>query len=304
MDLLEKFRAHLAAECGLSHETVIAYTRDVERFLAWAGSARPAGEKFSAALADAYLTAVADRFAPRTRQRKRIAIKRFYQVLAQTGRVAPTEHEVIAPIRVGQQAVLPILTGEQVQRVLERIRGPCALRDRAIVALLFASGLRASEVRGMQVEDVKWADRAVRVRGKGGVDRVVPTTDACLAALSAYANVWRPRFASGCVVNFFITQRGRALHRRYVSDIVARATVRAGVPRGTAHTLRRTCGTTLLRNGAPIQIVQRVLGHANLRDTQRYVQLAGSEIFQTVRRFHPAYHPTLTQSAWPCFPSG
>src|SRR5690606_22564453 len=177
-------------ECGLADETVIAYTRDVERFLAWTGSA---DGPFSAALADAYLEAVADRFAPRTRQRKRIAIKRFYQVAAQTGRVAPSEHEVIAPIRVGPQAVLPVLTGEQVHRVLERIRGPCALRDRAIVALLFASGLRASEVRDLQVEDVKWVDRAVRVRGKGGVDRVVPTTDACLAALSACANVRRSR---------------------------------------------------------------------------------------------------------------
>jgi integrase/recombinase XerC len=165
---------------------------------------------------------------------------------------------------------------------------PWALRDRAALELLYASGLRVSELCGLDTGDIDLAARRVRVLGKGGKERTVPVGDAAVDSLRAYMRHGRPRMATAADPAVFFNRRGKRLTPRDARAVVEkyRRAVLTG-RRVSPHTLRHSFATHLMEGGADIRAVQELLGHASLTNTQRYTHVSRRRLFGAYRRSHP-----------------
>jgi integrase/recombinase XerD len=172
---------------------------------------------------------------------------------------------------------------------------PTGLRDRALLELLYAAGLRVSEAVGLDLQDVSLDGGFVRVIGKGDKERLVPVGEVAVAALQRYAADVRPTWlAASQDANprrggpLFLTSRGRRLDRMAAWRALRRAAQRAGIStRVTPHTLRHSFATHLLEGGADLRVVQELLGHASISTTQLYTHLTGERIRQVYARAHP-----------------
>lgn len=195
-----------------------------------------------------------------------------------------------------------ILTPREARRILEApgARTPLALRDRAILETLYATGIRASELIALSPFDVDTEERTLRVvRGKGGKDRNVPLTPAAADAIEAYLAQGRPRLLSvtrtGSGVypakaqkRLFVSPRGGVLYRATLDKVVHRWAQKAGIKkRVTPHIFRHSVATHLLKRGADIRHIQALLGHQSLSTTERYTRVEISDLQAVVRRAHP-----------------
>ncbi len=195
-----------------------------------------------------------------------------------------------------------VLTPSEARRIIEapRTKTPIALRDRAILETLYATGIRASELIQLCPFDVDIEERTLRVvRGKGGKDRNVPLTPPAATAIESYLAHGRPRLlgatrAGGGVYpakaskRLFVSPRGGILYRATLDKIIRRWAREAGVKkRVTAHTFRHSVATHLLKHGADIRHIQALLGHESLTTTERYTHVEISDLQAVVRRAHP-----------------
>ena len=184
-----------------------------------------------------------------------------------------------------------MLTRGEVERLLSQPRGgdPQALRDRALLELMYASGLRASEAIGLDVTDIDLDERMLRARGKGSKERIVPVGQAALKAVRAYLE----RGRAGLVKNrsethLFVNFRGGQLTRQGLYKIVRRHALTAGLAdRMSPHTLRHSFATHLLSGGCDLRSVQEMLGHADVSTTQLYTHLSGERIKEVYFKAHP-----------------
>jgi integrase/recombinase XerD len=211
---------------------------------------------------------------------------------ARTGRILV---DPMAGMRLPRRpARLPrdVLTVEEAARLIEAppASTPEGVRDRAILELMYSSGLRRSEVVGLDLGDVGIIERRVFVRdGKGGKDRVAPVGRRAAEWLARYVEGARPVLErDACELAFFLTQRGARVKRATVSEAIRRAALVAGIVRTvTAHTLRHTCATHMVQNGADIRQVQALLGHESLETTEVYTQIAPADLDRAHREHHP-----------------
>ncbi|MGD2218173.1 MAG: tyrosine recombinase, partial [Gemmatimonadales bacterium] len=201
--------------------------------------------------------------------------------------------ELLDGPKVGR-ALPTVLNQAEIERLLEvpETDDPLRLRDWAILELMYATGLRISELVTLRVRDVDLEERLVKVRGKGSKERIIPFGGAALEALLVYLRESRPALAqaAGCasVATLFLSRRGRSLTRKGAWDIVRRQVSGAGIQtRVTPHTLRHTFATHLLEGGADIAAVQEMLGHADISTTQIYTHLDRSYLREVHRRYHP-----------------
>lgn len=170
---------------------------------------------------------------------------------------------------------------------------PIGLRDRAVLELLYGSGLRVAELCGLDVQDVDMEGRRVRVMGKGGKERVVPVGDYALLAVREYLDRARPSLLpaaepSPALPALFLNRRHRRMGPRDVRAMVQRyARVTMNGRKVSPHTLRHSFATHLLEGGADIRSVQELLGHASLATTQRYTHVSRGRLFDAYRRSHP-----------------
>jgi integrase/recombinase XerD len=294
--LVLDFLAYLEFERGLSRNTLEAYRSDLlqyGRFL----TARATGAEVAtpADVAD-FLAELAGGSegrppaSPATLHRKAACLRSFYRHLRREGvRDSDPTATLTAPRR-GRK--LPqVLTRAEVATLLERPRGtePTALRDRAILELMYACGLRASEVTGLEPTDVDLDEQVLRARGKGSKERVVPVGRTAVAATRAYLERGRPRLASGRAERpLFLNFRGGPLTRQGLYKIVRRHAQAAGLAdRMSPHTLRHTFATHLLAGGCDLRSVQEMLGHADVATTQLYTHLSSERLKDVYFRAHP-----------------
>jgi integrase/recombinase XerD len=294
--LLLDFLAYLEFERGLSRNTLEAYRSDLlqfGRFLEARGvSALDAGPGDVAAFLEYLARGDSERSpaSPATVHRKSACLRSFYRHLRRDGlRDSDPTATLSAPRRARK---LPqVLTRGEVERLLSQPRGtdPAALRDRALLELMYACGLRASEAIGLELADLDPEDSVLRARGKGSKERVVPVGQAALRALRAYFERGRPALVKGLPeAHLFVNFRGRALTRQGLYKIVRRHAVTAGLAdRMSPHTLRHTFATHLLAGGCDLRSVQEMLGHADVATTQLYTHLSSERLKDVYFRAHP-----------------
>jgi integrase/recombinase XerD len=301
--LVEGFLAHLRAERGLAANTIGAYRRDLEQLAAAlappGGGPVDWGRVDEAALTEWALGLRADGYADASRARKVAAARSFFQFLAEEGVVTRSPAGALA-VRRARRTLPGLLSEWDVVALLEAASaqpGPEGARDRAMLELTYAAGLRVSEVvgpTGLDLGALNLDDGWVRVLGKGSKERICPLYPAIADRLRAYIREARPLLlahARGRVRTtgaVFLNQRGRPLTRQGFWLVLRRAGAAAGISAHLSpHTLRHSFATHLLAGGAPLRHVQELLGHASISTTQVYTHLSDQQVRETYRRAHP-----------------
>jgi integrase/recombinase XerD len=303
--LVLDFLAYLEFERGLSRNTLEAYRSDLLQLgehLRRAGvDALDAGH---AELADFVATLAAGSeerapASPATLQRKVACMRSFYRHLRRQDVLTddPTAH-LRAP---RQSRRLPhVLSREEVATLLAQPTGtePTALRDRALLEVMYACGLRASEAIGLAVGDVDLEDGILRARGKGAKERLVPIGSAAARALEAYLSRGRPILAGDRLESrLFLNHRGSGLTRQGLYKIVQRHARTAGLAgRMSPHTLRHTFATHLLAGGCDLRSLQEMLGHADIATTQVYTHLSADRLKDVYFDAHPRARATAVRN--------
>ncbi len=296
MDALEQaiegFVAWLRVEKGRSDYTVEAYARDVARFATWL---REQGVQHPEAVAHDHL---ADHLAaldavgvgPRSRARARSSIRQWMRFLVGEGLLeADATARVVAPSFV---TALPVTLSERdVEALLDApdVGSPLGLRDRAMLQLLYASGLRVSELVGLPLRGIRADLGCLQVMGKGRKERLVPMGDLAAAWLGRYLREARPLLdGAGRCPATFVSQRGAAMTRQNFWQRMQHHALVAGL-RGkvSPHVLRHAFATHLLAHGADLRAVQAMLGHADLSTTQIYTAVTRHRLKAIVAAAHP-----------------
>ena len=276
-------------ERGLAAATLSAYRSDLARFSRWlSGRGRRLEEARRLDVLD-FLGEHAHR-PPRTTARRLSALRRFYQHLEREGRIASNPCERVGAPRIGRP--LPgTLSEPDVERLLaapdtETVSG---VRDRAMLEVLYATGLRVSELIGLRSEQVNLVQGVLRVTGKGGRERLVPLGESAVEWLERFLRSARADIlGAGHSSALFPTSRGRAMTRQAFWHLVKRYAVRAGITRDISpHTLRHAFATHLLDHGADLRVVQMLLGHRDISTTQIYTHIARERLKVLHARHHP-----------------
>jgi integrase/recombinase XerD len=294
--LVLDFLSYLEFERGLSRNTLEAYRGDLlqlGRFLAERHvSALDAGPGDIADFLTQLATGDDDHRAasPATIHRKSACLRSFYRHLRREGlRESDPTATLSAPRR--SRKLPQVLTRGEVEKLLSQPRGtdPQALRDRALLELMYASGLRASEAITLELGDLDIEEGILRTRGKGSKERIVPIGQAALRALGIYLERGRPSLVKTTAeAHIFVNFRGGQLTRQGLYKIVRRHAESAGLAdRMSPHTLRHTFATHLLSGGCDLRSVQEMLGHADVSTTQLYTHLSSERLKDVYFKAHP-----------------
>jgi integrase/recombinase XerD len=312
--LVLDFLAYLEFERGLSRNTLDAYrtdllqfgrfleerevsaldaqASDIADFLEALARGGPVGRPPEHAPGSSAGNGAAPRppASPATIHRKSACLRSFYRHLRRDGLLERDPTATLSTPRRSRK--LPqVLTRGEVEKLLSQPSGtePAALRDRALLELMYACGLRASEAIGLELLDVDVQDGVLRARGKGSKERVVPIGQAALRALRFYLERGRPALVKGGPeAHLFVNFRGGQLTRQGLYKIVRRHALTAGLAdRMSPHTLRHTFATHLLSGGCDLRSVQEMLGHADVSTTQLYTHLSSERLKDVYFRAHP-----------------
>ena len=299
-DRVDSFLNFLTVERGVSPNTVSAYRNDLYQLVEFlqgrleggdAAGEEPWTRVGEDLLLDYVLQLDRQGYSETTRARKLASLRSLFAFLQEEGVVERDPTENLSAPRVGRN--LPeALTPQEVERLLATVsRGhsPEALRDHAMVELMYASGTRVTELVSLNVEDVDLEQGFLRCMGKGSKERVIPIHRRAVEALERYLREGRPhllRRRSGRAL--FLNRRGERLTRQGFWLILKKHAQKAGITRRiTPHTLRHSFATHLLQGGAPLRHVQELLGHASIATTQVYTHLTGEHVRTEYDRAHP-----------------
>ncbi len=292
LEHLPSFLDFLSAERNASGNTICAYRRDVEEFLKFAAADRP-GSLPGPKDVRKWLSTLSKKGLKRTTvSRKLSSLKAFYKYLFRMGMVTTNPAEPVSfPIR--SRPLPKNLTVAQAQELIEQV--PCSdfqmKRNRAILELLYSTGIRVSELTGLDLDSVNLSPEMIRVRGKGRKERVVPFGMNARQTLENYLperlNLLK-RLRRHEEQAFFINKNGARLSQRGVQRIVSGAAMHAGILTDvTPHCFRHSMATHLLEAGADLRSIQELLGHASIATTQKYTHLDMKRLKEVFEQAHP-----------------
>lgn len=289
----EPFLDFLALERGLRPRTLAAYRNDLKQFLVYVSDERGplVLNRIDHRVLDRYMAHLRRRGTAASSVRRAQSALRAYFGFLVAEQMLP-ENPADRMDTPAKAKMLPeFLSQPEAARLVEAVDpdSPVHWRDRAVLELLYATGMRVSELTGLSVSDLDLEDGTAMVFGKGGKERIVPVGGPARRAVERYLNGLRPELdrgqSGGALV---LNHRGARLSRMSVWTIVSRAAKRAGIERKVSpHTLRHTCATHLLEGGADLVAVQEMLGHADVSTTQVYTHLDREHL----RRVHRTHHP-------------
>ena len=303
---LRTYLDHLAVERGLAANTLASYRRDLRRYDGFLGEAG-IGDL------DAITEATVSGFLMRLREgdeqhpplsatsagRTIVAVRGFHRFCVADGLAVADPAAGVRPPQPARRLpkALPLA---DVEAILEAAGAPgttLALRDRALLELLYGTGARISEAVGLDVDDVDRVDATVLLRGKGGTERLVPIGSYALTAVDAYLTRARPELASVGSSDragaLFLNARGGRLSRQSAWTVLVRTADRAGITRDVSpHTLRHSFATHLLEGGADVRVVQELLGHASVTTTQIYTLVTVDNLREVFAAAHPRARST------------
>jgi integrase/recombinase XerC len=291
-EAVDRFAAHLAAERGRSAHTVRAYVADVVGLLDHATRMRlTSPEQLDLSVLRSWLARQRSTGAARTTMARRAAAARAFAAWAHREGLLDSDIGARLASPRAQRALPGVLRDDQAADLVETpatAGGPVALRDRAVLELLYATGIRVSELCGLDLESVDRVRRVVRVLGKGAKERSVPYGIPAEQALDGWLRRGRPALAteqSGTAL--LLGARGRRLNPSTVRAVVAEYAQAAGLPHTSPHGLRHAAATHLLDGGADLRSVQELLGHASLASTQIYTHVSIDRLRAAYRQAHP-----------------
>ena len=289
--IIDRFLDALWIERGLSRHTLAAYGSDLRGFAVWLGSR---GRHLEAVGREDVLAYLAERVGagarPRSTARLVSSLRRFFRWRVREGLVTVDPSADVAAPRLGRP--LPGVLGEAAVEALlvaPDSGEPIGLRDRAMLEVLYASGLRVSELVGLAMHEVSLIQGVVRIVGKGGKERLVPLGEEAVSRLEQYLRDARPALLGRrrCE-QVFVTARGSGMTRQAFWYRIKHHAVRAGIRTALSpHTLRHSFATHLINHGADLRVVQLLLGHGDLSTTQIYTHVASHRLQDLHRRHHP-----------------
>jgi len=297
-DRISHFLHFMSVEKGASDNTIDAYRNDLVQFHTFLSTLNLNGNptdwrRVSRDAIVRYVAELKDRhYAPATIARKVAAVKSFFQFLHAEGAIRQNPTESLESPRVGKSLPKP-LTVQQVDELLEqpaKRKTPEGLRDQAMLEVLYATGLRVTELVSLDVDSVALdKNPLVRCMGKGAKERAIPIHDQALLALTRYLNDGRPKVVRNAKERaLFVNRRGDRLTRQGFWLILKAYAREARIETlVTPHTLRHSFATHMLRGGAPLRNVQELLGHANISTTQVYTQITDEHVRHVYERAHP-----------------
>lgn len=289
---LDLFLSHVRLEKGLAANSVEAYGRDLRRYVEHLGSMGiTSWEAVSRTSIQAHLAELVRRgLSPRSQARALSAIRSLHALLYAEKLVPVNAADEIDSPRAGRKLPEP-LGREDVERLLAApdVRKPAGRRDRAMLELLYATGLRVSELVSLELNDVDLESRVLVARGKGAKERLVPVGAPAAEAVRAYLVGARdPLLRGRRSKDLFVTPRGRRMTRQGMAKLLSRYARAAGIRRRISpHKLRHSFATHLLEGGADLRAVQAMLGHADVTTTQIYTHVDRTHAKKLYERFHP-----------------
>ena len=294
--MLEEIEAYLAfasLEKGLAENTVLSYQQDIQQFASFASKVHRRKKWSQVKVGDVsdWIYALSDQeYSNASLCRKLSALRTFVFYLLREEKIEKSFLELVTGPKLRRKAP-DALTISEVERLLDApdLTTPAGLRDRAILELLYSSGLRVSELCDAKLQQIDIANGAVKVYGKGSKERVVPMGFQAVIALSNYLDQGRPRLVkpitgSGC----FLSNRGVPISRKTVWVIVKKYARKAAIEKPVKpHGLRHSFATHLLTGGADLRVIQELLGHADISTTQIYTSVEAERVSTAHEEFHP-----------------
>jgi integrase/recombinase XerD len=292
------FLKYLQVEKGFSNNTVEAYQNDLGQLLTYVEQESPR-RKATASWTDfdrqtmlSYMLWLKEKnYATTTLARKVASVKSFFNFMINEGKIKVNPTENVSAVKVGRSLPKPISVKE-VKALLEQASKSSTAdgkRDRAILELLYASGMRVSELVGLNVSDLDIQGGYVKVFGKGHKERMIPVYQRAIEAVSDYIKNGRLKLTGESDEKaLFVNRRGERLTRQGLWQILKGYARAVGLEKQiTPHTLRHSFATHMLDGGADLRIVQELLGHANISTTQVYTHLTSEHVRKTYEKSHP-----------------
>jgi integrase/recombinase XerC len=293
-ELVQNFRDYLGSERNYSKHTVKAYITDIGEFSRVIKEKKLAGEKdggidfgkLDEKSVRAYISWLYTRNSRTSISRKLATVRTFFEFLIRKG-VIKYNLAKLVPTPKGEKRLPTFLTVDEVIKLLS-IEGEGALlsRDVAVLELLYSSGLRVSELVGIELNDIDLKNLTVKVLGKGGKERIVPVGSKAAGALNKYLPERLGMNPKGD--HLFVSSRGGRLNVRSVDRIIRKYASLAGIPKNVSpHVLRHTFATHLLGGGADLRAIQEMLGHKSLSTTQKYTHTSIEKLMEIYDKTHP-----------------
>lgn len=289
-DALESYLKSLLELRRLSEQTVRAYRSDLEAFFVWADLNSVDPLNISYRLLRMYLSSLASaKYSPRTVARKVGSLRSFYSFLAEEQIIDSNPAALLLSPKLPQR--LPKALHEQdTAKLLDSINpeDPASLRDGAILELLYASGMRVSELSGLNLRDLDLNQGVATVMGKGSKMRRIPLHPFATAKISLWISKGRHKLNKEGLEAVFISTQGKRMSAEAIRRVVHKRALEAGIThKVTPHMLRHSFATDLLNHGADLRSVQELLGHENLSTTQIYTHISKRRLQEVHRRTHP-----------------
>ena len=289
---LESFLDYISLERGLSINTRKAYADDIGQFLSFLDQkgVTSLNQVSRKQVLDHLMAMKAKDMSTNSISRHLVSIKVFFRYLQQEGMLDKNVTDTMDSPRLWK--ILPDTLSEKEVRLLldaPNLKKPLGVRDRAILEIFYASGLRVSELANLQLSDLHIDDGYIRVIGKGRKERVIPVAKDSAYLLMRYLEDVRPLLCENPQLrNVFVSKRESALCRQRLWQIIKKYTKDAGIMKNvTPHTLRHSFASHLLQNGAPLRVIQEMLGHADIATTQIYTHVNPERLKGIHQQFHP-----------------
>jgi len=289
-NLLDQFLNYLRIERGLSDNTVSSYSSDLIKYFRYLEKKKINPASVQREEIGQYLGQLKTRFKERTIARNLSTIKMFYKFLINEGLMTDNPARLLEPIKLPGR--LPgVLSREEVDSLLSMPVTTTSLgqRDNAMLELLYATGLRVSELVGLHLNNINLEPGYVRTVGKGTKERIVPMGDKARDAIKLYLVYGRTDLIKGKnVPHLFLNSRGSSLSRQGFFKIIKKYGIMAGITKKiTPHRLRHSFATHLLEGGADLRSVQIMLGHSDISTTQIYTHISRERLKQVHEKYHP-----------------
>ena len=282
--LIEDYKTYLSMERNYSNNTVKAYLNDIMNFTIFI--------KKNLLLITPqdireYLKHISS-LSPRTISHNLSSLKSFYNYLEMINLTNSNPTNEIN--RPKLESKMPTyLTLDEVSKLLDiKVENEYNARDKAILELLYSSGIRISELTSMEISNIDLDECLIRIMGKGSKERIIPLGDYAINALNDYLNNYRDKLNKLNSTYVFLNNRGGQLSRQFIFKTIKNYAIKKGISKNISpHTLRHTFATHLLKNGADLRIIQELLGHENLSTTQIYTHLSNDKLKSDYEEYYP-----------------